>query len=164
MAETTDSEAYATLVENLSELRDYVGRELGLSEWMVITQEQINNFAEATKDHQWIHVNPEMAALHSPYKKTITHGFLILSLVSKFIYDAHKVKNLAMGVNYGLDKVRFPNAVPVDARVRGRIVLLSFDEIPGGARYKLRITVEIEGEEKPACVAEKIVQVYSIPS
>ena len=103
-------ESYATEISQLSDLKNYIGKELGLSEWTTISQNQIDTFARTTDDNQWIHVNPEMAKKHSPYKKPIAHGFLILSLASKFCYETVKFKNVGVGINYGLDKVRFMNA------------------------------------------------------
>ncbi|MCM4151193.1 hypothetical protein DHD05_06280 [Arenibacter sp. N53] len=156
--------AYSTKIPNLSDLTHYQGKELGLSNWMTITQEMIDTFARTTDDNQWIHVNPEKSAKYSPYKKTVAHGFLVLSLASKFCYETFKILDVAMGVNYGLDKVRFMNATPVGAFLRARVSLMEFSPIEGGAKYKLKIVFELKGEEKPACVAEFIAQVYSDPN
>ena len=109
MMEQTNT-PYATKLKELGELENYIGKELGLTEWMTIEQERINSFAESTEDRQWIHIDPERSTAFSPYKKTVAHGFLVLSLASKISYDAFSIENIAMGVNYGLDKVRFPNA------------------------------------------------------
>ena len=155
--------AYATSFKQLSDMKDWVGKELGLTDWITISQERIDAFAAATEDHQWIHIDPEKSKLHSPYKKTIAHGFLILSLASKFTYDCYSVADVVMGVNYGLNKVRFPNATPSGAEIRGRISLLNYDEKPDGARFILKVVFEIKGEEKPACVAEFIGQAYTAP-
>lgn len=154
------NEAYATRFKHLVDMKEYVGKELGLSDWITITQERIDTFAEATEDYQWIHTDPERSKLHSPYKKTIAHGFLILSFASKFTYDCYTVDDVVMGVNYGLNKVRFPNATPSGAMIRGRISLMGYDEKPGGARFILKAVFEIKGAEKPACVAEFIGQAY----
>ena len=154
---------YSTQVSNLGELNSYVGKELGLTQWMKIEQERINAFANATEDQQWTHIDPERSTAFSPYKSTVAHGFLVLSLASKITYEAFSVKNIAMGVNYGLDKVRFPNATKVNAKLRGRVSLIEFNEIPGGAKYKVKIVFELENEEKPACVAEMIAIAYHIP-
>jgi len=153
---------YATQLKELEELKDYVGKELGLTEWM--TMERINSFAEATEDMQWIHTDPKRSAAFSPYKKTVAHGFLVLSLASKISYDAFSIENIVMGVNYGLDKVRFPNATKSDAKLRGRVSLMAYDAIPGGAKYKMKIVFELEGEEKPACVAEFLAMAYTMPA
>ena len=157
------TEAYATNFKNLSDLKEWVGKELGLSDWVTIDQERIDVFAKATEDYQWIHVDPERSKLHSPHKTTVAHGFLILSFASKFAYDCYSVKDITMGVNYGLNKVRFPNATPSGALIRGRISLLDYEEKPGGARYILKVIFEIKGQEKPACVAEFIAQAYTAP-
>ena len=155
---------YSTQLKELEELKDYVGKELGLTEWMTMEQERINSFAEATEDMQWIHTNPERSAAFSPYKKTVAHGFLVLSLASKISYDAFSIENVVMGVNYGLDKVRFPNATKSGAKLRGRVSLMEYDAIPGGAKYKMKIVFELEGEEKPACVAEFLAMAYTMPA
>lgn len=152
--------AYKTTLQHLSELKGYVGKELGLSDWITITQDRINVFANATEDHQWIHTDEAMAKTHSPYKTTIAHGFLVLSLASKFAYDTYSVADVGMGINYGLDRVRFPNATPVNAKLRGRVSLIEFKEIEGGAQYKLNIIFELDGQEKPACAAEFIARAY----
>ena len=158
------TEAYQTSIDNLSDIKSYIGKEVGLSEWVEITQDRIDTFADVTEDHQWIHINPEMAAKYSPYKTTIAHGFLVLSLGPKFSYEILKLKNVAMGVNYGLNKVRFTNAVPSGALVRGRFTMKEYKEIPGGARYIMEMVVELKGQEKPACVAEWIGQAYAGPA
>lgn len=162
MEQTTNP--YSTQLKELEELKDYVGKELGLTEWMTMEQERINSFAEATEDMQWIHTDPERSAAFSPYKKTVAHGFLVLSLASKISYDAFSIENVVMGVNYGLDKVRFPNATKSDAKLRGRVSLMEYDAIPGGAKYKMKIVFELEGEEKPACVAEFLAMAYTMPA
>ena len=141
--------------EQLADLQPLVGQEIAVSDWITITQERINQFAEATGDHQWIHVDAERAK-DSPFKSTVAHGFLTLSLIPCFAEPSIKVKSIKMGVNYGLNKVRFTNPVKVNSRVRGRFVLKAFDPIEGGAQVTMNVTVEIEGQEKPACVAESI--------
>lgn len=156
--------AYSTEILHLADLKEYVGKEIGLSEWFAITQEQINAFGKATDDNQWIHTDPEMSIKHSPYKKPIAHGFLILSLASKFCFETFKILDISMGLNYGLDKVRFVNAVVVDSLIRARVSLISTEEIHGGLRYKMKLVFEIKGEEKPACVAEFIAQAYADPN
>ncbi len=141
--------------DSLAEVKPLVGQEIAISDWLTITQERINQFAEATGDHQGIHVDVERAKT-SPFKTTIAHGFLTLSLIPAFSEPAIKYTSVKMGVNYGLNKVRFTNPVKVNSRVRGRFVLKAFEEIEGGAQITMGVTVEIEGQEKPACVAESI--------
>jgi len=155
--------AYATRLTNTSELSAYIGKELGLTEWMPMTQQRINTFADATEDFQWIHTDVERSASFSPYKKTVAHGFLVLSMASKVSYDTFSIENVAMGVNYGLDKVRFPNATKSGNFFRGRVSLLECDEIKGGVKYKMVIVFELKGEDKPACVAEFIAIAYAGP-
>ena len=141
--------------DRLADMRPLVGQEIAISDWVTITQERINQFADATGDHQWIHVDAERAK-NSPFKSTVAHGFLTLSLIPCFSEPSIKVKSIKMGVNYGLNKVRFTNPVKVNSRVRGRFVLKAFDPIEGGAQVTMNVTVEIEGQDKPACVAESI--------
>ncbi|MEV4645467.1 MaoC family dehydratase [Saccharopolyspora sp. NPDC049357] len=129
------------------------GEELGTSEWLTITQEQVNTFADATHDHQWIHVDIEKAK-QGPFGGPIAHGFLTLSLLPKLNSETFRVDNAKMGINYGLNKVRFPSPVPVGARVRATTELISATEIEGGLQLAVKATVEIEGAGKPACVAE----------
>jgi len=153
--------AYATEIPKLSDLKNYLGSEIGLSEWTTISQNQIDTFARTTDDNQWIHINPEMAKKYYPYKKPIAHGFLILSLASKFCYETIKFKDVGMGVNYGLDKVRFMNATPAGSLIRARVSLISVEDISGGLRYKMKLIFELKGHEKPACVAEFIALAYT---
>jgi acyl dehydratase len=157
-------DTYETKFSKLSDMKDHIGKELGVSDWLTITQERINVFADATEDQQWIHVDPERSAKESPYKTTIAHGFLVLSLASHFCYSTYKVDEIAMGVNSGLDKVRFMNATPVNAKLRGRTSLMKFEEIPGGAKYTVKVVFELEGQEKPACVAEFVALAYTKPA
>ena len=142
-------------------MQDYVGKEIGLSNWLDIVQGDINTFATLTKDEQWIHIDAEKCAKYSPYKKPIAHGFLVLSYASHFAEDCMALENVSMGVNYGLDKVRFTNATPVGAKLRGRLSLMEFETIKGGAKYKLKIIMELQGQEKPACIAEWIGIAYN---
>ena len=135
------------------------GQALGVSNWVEITQDRINLFADATDDHQWIHVDPDKAA-QGPFGTTIAHGYLTLSLVSRFLPELAELRNLKMGVNYGTDKVRFPNAVKVGSRVRGPGEMVDAQEVKGGVQATIRVTVEIEGEDKPACVADAISRYY----
>ena len=152
---------YSTEISEISELKNFVGKELGLSEWTEITQDQINTFAKVTEDNQWIHTNAELCKKKSPFKKPVAHGFLILSLASNFCYETFKLKNVSMGVNYGLDKVRFMNPTIVGSLLRGRVQLVSSEEIQNGIKYKMKITFELKDKEKPACVAEFIAIAYN---
>jgi acyl dehydratase len=139
----------------LAELQALVGQEVGVSDWIVVTQERIQRFAEATGDHQWIHVDPERAAA-GPFGATIAHGFLTLSLLPEMSASAFSVLDTRMGVNYGLNRVRFPAPVPSGSRVRGHFKLLKFEPIEGGAQLTVEVTMEREGSDKPACVAESV--------
>ena len=133
-----------------------VGKPLGASDWLEIRQERIDGFADATGDHQWIHVDPERAK-SGPFGKTIAHGYLTLSLVNCFLPQIVEVRGVSMGVNYGCEKVRFPAPVPVGSRVRGVGQLVAAEEVKGGAvQATVRVTVEIEGGAKPACVVDTI--------
>ena len=133
-----------------------VGKPLGASDWLEIRQDRIDGFADATGDHQWIHVDPERAK-SGPFGKTIAHGYLTLSLVNCFLPQIIEVRGIAMGVNYGCDKVRFPAPVPVGSRVRGVGQLVAAEEVKNGAvQATVRVTVEIEGSERPACVVDTI--------
>ena len=154
------NQPYSTKFKSIEEMKAAVGKEIGLTDWAEITQERINQFATVTEDEQWIHVDVEKAKKYSPYKAPIAHGFLVLSLASKFAFEAFEIDNIKMGVNYGLDKVRFINATPVGAHLRARVVMMECIDKPGGARYKILMTFELKGQEKPACVAEWIGQIY----
>ena len=137
-----------------------VGKTLGESAWVQITQERINLFADATDDHQWIHVDP-VKAREGPFGACIAHGYLSLSLVARFLPELATLKNLKMGVNYGTDKVRFPSAVKVGSRLRGKGELISAEKTKdGGVQAIIRVTVEIEGSDRPACVADTISRYY----
>lgn len=153
--------AYQTVVPRLADLHQFVGRELGISEWVTITQEDINTFARLTGDEQWIHVDPERAARESPYQTTIAHGFFVLSFAAKFSYEVLSIADVRLGVNYGLDRLRFVSATPVNSRVRGRITLLEVTSQPPGLKYKMHVVFEVEGQEKPACVAEWLAMAYA---
>jgi acyl dehydratase len=156
---STSEQAYHTHVEHLASLADKISEVLGLSPWVTITQERINAFAQASDDHQWIHVDPERAKSDSPFASTIAQGFLILSLIPKICYQTLSVDNVALAINYGLDRVRFISPVPVDAMIRGKVVLEEFEMTGRKARMKLGITFEIKGKKKPACIANLISQV-----
>lgn len=137
------------------ELQDAVGQHLGTSEWVEITQERINGFADATDDHQWIHVDPDKAS-EGPFGATIAHGYLTLALVNRFLPEIIDVQGTSMGVNYGCDKVRFPSPVKVNSRVRGVGELIAVEEIKGAIQSTVRVTVEIENSDRPACVVDTI--------
>ena len=139
----------------VAELAEAVGGPLGVSEWHTVSQEQVQLFADATGDHQWIHLDAEKAAA-GPFGATIAHGFLTLSLIPMFLPEIYRVDGLKMGINYGLNKVRFPQPVKVGARVRGAAELVELTDVPGGKQAVVRWVVEIEGEDKPACVAEMV--------
>ena len=146
--------------ENLSDLTALVGQEVALSDWITVTQEQVNLFAQATGDHQWIHVDVERATA-GPFGAPIAHGFLTLSLLPRFFASALEIRNTGMGVNYGLNKVRFTSPVPVGSRLRARMKLLACDPIDnGGMQMTWQVTVEREGAAKPACVAESLTRRY----
>jgi acyl dehydratase len=140
---------------HVDELAGQVGRELGLSDWVTIDQARIDLFADAIEDHQWIHVDAERAAA-GPYGATIAHGYLTLSMLSIFLDPMLDFEGLSMRLNYGIDRVRFPHHVPVDARVRARVTLESVDETDSGVRVGLACLVEIDGVEKPALVAHPV--------
>jgi acyl dehydratase len=145
---------------SIDDVLGLVGKPLGESEWVTIDQKRINLFADATDDHQWIHVDP-VRAKDGPFGACIAHGYLSLSLVARFLPEVATLKNLKMGVNYGTDKVRFPSAVKVGARLRGRGELIAAEKTKdGGVQATIRVTVEIEGSEKPACVADTISRYY----
>jgi acyl dehydratase len=145
----------ATVFKHPGELLAATGRHLGYSDWLLIEQERIDQFAEATGDHQWIHVDPERAAA-GPFGKTIAHGYLTLSLANLFLPEIMRVENVSMGVNYGCEKARFPAPVPVGSRVRGGGEVISAEEVKGGVQVVVRMTIEIEGSERPACVIDTI--------
>ena len=151
------------ILESPAALKDFVGREIAVTDWLTVTQERINLFAEATEDRQWIHVDGERAARESPFKGTIAHGFLTLSLIAHFMQQAIKIQSgLRMAVNYGLNRVRFTAPVRSGTKIRARIALLSTKDIATDAMEVIfTVTVECEGSEKPCCVAESIVRYYS---
>ena len=147
-------------ISGIDELRAKVGEELGVSEWHEVTQDAINAFADATGDHQWIHVDPERAA-QTPWGSTIAHGLYTLSIGPKFTFDMFTIEGFAFGLNYGYNKVRFPAPLPVNSRVRMRATLSSVDDVPGGVQLTITQTFEREGEEKPVCVAESVSRMYT---
>ncbi|MFQ5666403.1 MAG: MaoC family dehydratase [Candidatus Binatia bacterium] len=138
-----------------ADLKGAVGQHLGHSDWLTITQERINQFAEATGDHQWIHVDPARAK-NGPFGTCIAHGYLTLSLVNLFLPQILDVRGVRMGVNYGVDKVRFPAPVPVGSKIRGDAQLIKVEDVQGGIQATIRVTVEIEGKDRPACVVDTI--------
>lgn len=147
-------------MESIAGLNEHVGREVATSDWLDVSQGRINEFAEATEDRQWIHIDPERAARESPFKETIAHGFLTLSLLSELMKRAISVGGLRMGINYGLNRVRFVSPVPAGARIRGRFTLDGLEEIKGGVQATWNVTVEREGGDKPCCIAEWLVRYY----
>ena len=152
--------AYSADLGTLDKLRSQLGREVFLTDWVQIQQQRIDQFAQATEDFQWIHVDTERAARSSPFGGTIAHGFLTLSLLGKF-YEAHlSLPFCEMGINYGLNKVRFTNPVRAGSRVRGRFLLGKLEDIPGGLQLTFAVTIEIDGQDKPAVIAESVVRQY----
>lgn len=143
-----------------AELETYAGQEIGHSEWVRIDQDRVNKFADATGDHQWIHIDIERAKRELPTKGTIAHGYLTVSLIPMLGAQIMKVDGASRGINYGSNKVRFVNMVPVGARVRAKLKILSVDEKPPGKQINSEYTIEIEGQDRPACVAETIGIVY----
>jgi acyl dehydratase len=146
-------------VTDMAGLRESAGRHLGYTDWQEMTQERVNKFADATDDHQFIHVDPERAKA-TPFGGTIAHGYLTLSLVAPVMQELLRVSDSKMGVNYGLDRVRFPAPLPVGGQFRGGGEILEVSEIPGGLQLKVRATIEVQGNEKPALVAECLVRLY----
>jgi acyl dehydratase len=149
-----------TLTLDVRTLRDRVGEEVAVGDWFEITQARIGQFADATGDHQWIHVDPARAATESPFRTTIAHGFLTLSLLSTLIREAIQFTGIRMAINYGLNKVRFVWAVPAGSRVRARLAIGAVDEIGGAVQVTWSATIERDGSDKPACVAEWLVRYY----
>jgi acyl dehydratase len=149
------------VVETIASLQEFVGREIAVTDWLMMTQGRIDQFAEATGDQQWIHVDHERAQKESPYGSTIAHGFLTLSLLSHFMKQALQFRNgLRMAVNYGLNRVRFPAPVRAGANIRARIQLLRLEEVSDALQAVFSVAIEIENYEKPCCVAEWVVRYY----
>ena len=146
--------------ETIAELQPLVGQDIATSEWITVTQERIQLFADATNDHQWIHLDAERAKA-GPFKTTIAHGFLTLSLLPEMSASAFEVRGTRMGVNYGLNKVRFPAPVPSGSRLRGHFKLLAYEPLDGGAQLTVQVTMEREGSDKPVCVAESLARRYA---
>jgi len=143
------------ILQGIDELREAAGTHLGYSDWHTVTQQQIDLFAETTGDHQWIHVDPEKAAV-GPFGSTIAHGYLTLSLVPMLVSEIYDVQGVRMGVNYGVDKVRFPAPVPVGSELRAGVELLSVEPGSGGYRLRDLITIERKGSDKPVCIVEAL--------
>ena len=150
----------ATVFQTPADLLKAVGQHLGYSDWVEITQERINTFADATGDHQWIHVDPERAK-SGPFGRCIAHGYLTQSMVNMFLPQIMDVRGISMGVNYGADRLRFPAPVPVGSRIRGGAELIKAEDVKGGVQTTVRVTVEIEGGERPACVIDTISRFYA---
>lgn len=147
--------------KTFEEVKACVGQDVAISDWTTVTQSQIDLFADATNDHQWIHIDKEKAAA-GPFGTTIAHGFLTLSLLPNFFESAYSNAQTCMGINYGLNKVRFTSPVPVDSRLRGHLHLLACENIkPAGIQMTWKVTVEREGSDKPVCVAESVVRHYA---
>ena len=145
--------------EHLNELQSLVGESIGVSDWITVDQARIQQFADATGDHQWIHLDAELAAA-GPFGATIAHGFLTLSLLPQMGATAFEVRDTRMGVNYGLGKVRFPAPVPAGSRLRGHFRLVKYEPLEGGAQITVEVTMEREGFDKPVCVAESLARRY----
>jgi acyl dehydratase len=144
----------------LAELQHLLGKDIGVSEWIEVTQQRIQLFADATGDQQWIHVDPERAKA-GPFGTTIAHGFMTLSLLPEMSASAFAVADVRMGVNYGLNRVRFPAPVPAGSRLRGHFRLAKFEPLEGGAQLTIEVTMEREGSDKPVCVAESVGRRYT---
>ena len=150
-----------TTTTTIAELPELLGQELGTSDWYEVTQDAVNLFADATGDHQWIHVDVERAKAESPFGGPIAHGFMTLSLIVPLVSQTYTITDAKMGVNYGLNKVRFPAPVPVGSKVRARVTLKEVEEVAGGLQNTLAVTVEREGGDKPVCIAEWVTRAYA---
>ena len=147
------------IIKSVDELKSLIGKHLGFSDYSTITQEQVNIFADATGDHQWIHIDVERAKA-GPFGRPIAHGYLTLSLGRVFLPQIFGVEGVAMGVNYGTNKVRFPSPVPVGSKLRAGVKLLNVEDVTGGVQVTLETTFEVEGAKKPSCVAEVVFRYY----
>ncbi len=147
-------------ITGLDEVKAHVGQELGVSDWYTVTQKEINQFADVTGDHQWIHIDVERAT-QTPFGGTIAHGYYVLSLHPRFAEQLFAFEGFAFGLNYGLNRVRFPSPMPVGGKVRMRAKLAAVDDVPGGAQITTELTFERQGGEKPVCVAESLARVYT---
>jgi len=149
------------VLEDVRALKEFVGREIGVTGWLSLTQKRIEQFAEATEDRQWIHLDCERARRESPYGTTIAHGFLTLSLVSYFVREAIEIRGgVRTAVNYGLNRVRFPSPVRSDSKIRARITVLTLKELADAVEVTFNVTIESENSDKPCCVAEWMVRYY----
>ena len=148
------------IIASIEELKGLVGQEVAVTDWFTIEQERVGLFADATGDHQWIHLDAERSRRESPYGGTIAHGFLTLSLLPMMMEGAVSMPAPKLAVNYGLNKVRFPAPVPVGSRIHGRMMLLEVEDIDGGTQIVWKVTMEREGSDKPVCIAESIVRRY----
>ena len=148
-------------IASLAELKALVGQEVAVSDWVEISQERVNQFAEATGDHQWIHLDVERCKRESPFGGPIAHGYLTLSLLPMLMQNSVRMTDVRMGVNYGLNKVRFPAPVPVGSKVRSRTTVVSVEDIEGGAQVTWLVTIDREGSDKPGWVAESISRRYT---
>jgi acyl dehydratase len=151
----------ARVLDSVDRLKDLAGSEIGVTDWFGVTRDRILEFAEATEDRQWIHIDAERARRESPYGTTVAHGFLTLSLLSRFLKQVIEIRGAQMGINYGLNRVRFPAPVRSGARIRARVRLDSAKDFERGTEAVFSITVECEGVEKPCCVAEWVVRYYA---
>ncbi len=151
----------AVLIPDLAALKDLVGKDVAVTDWVEISQARIDRFAEATEDRQWIHVDPARAAAESPFGSTIAHGFLTLSLLPHFLALALRMEGVRMGVNYGLNRIRFTAPVPVGSRLRAGFTLAAVEDIAGGAQTTWSVAIEREGSDKPVCVAEWLTRRYA---
>jgi len=152
------------IIAGLDELKTWVGKEVALSDWLLIDQARIQAFADVTNDHQWIHLDVERCRRESPYKAPIAHGYLILSMLPALFESSLRVDGLAMTVNYGLDRVRLPAPVISGQRIRGRLVLEMLDDVAGGMQAHWAASIEIENGDKPACVAQMLARYYPLPT
>ena len=155
-----DTSIIKTELKNIQNLSKYVGKQVGLSDWFKIKQANINAFAKLTHDEQWIHTDLEKSKKYSPYKTTVAHGFYVLSLATKFVYETFNIKSVKMGVNYGLDRVRFMSPTFSGGNIRGSISLVEASIEKGSAKYKMSITFEQKAHDKPVCVAEFVAIAY----
>ncbi len=151
----------ATRIVEYGDVKSLVGQELGTSDWHLVTQEEINTFADATHDHQWIHIDVERAKKESPFGGPVAHGYYTLSLAPYFLDQIWAVQGIKMGVNYGLNKLRFPSPVPIGKKVRARATLNSVEDVTGGLQVTVGLTFEVEGSSKPACVVEGVYRFYA---
>lgn len=150
------------ILETPQSLQEYAGREIGVSDWFAVTQERIRQFAEATEDRQWIHVDRERAARESPYRATIAHGFLTLSLLGHLVKQVFQIRGgVRMAVNYGLNRVRFPTPVRADSQIRARVALQSLKQLPDSVEAVFLVSAEVRDSDRPCCVAEWVIRYFT---